>query len=94
MTHTLMLLSDRLGADRSARCAEEKADEETAACLSPASTKISAFDVSQPSISRRTSNGVLRSIWTVLFKAKINLLLPSGPAAILLHYLTQKHVRI
>ncbi|CAA6664562.1 unnamed protein product [Spirodela intermedia] len=73
----------------------ENADEETAACLSPASTKTSAFDVSQPSIPRRTSDGVRcrlkRSIFIVLFKAKINLLLPCGPAAILLHHLTQKH---
>lgn len=32
------------------------------------------------------------SIYTVLIKAKINVLLPFGPLAILLHYLTDKHV--
>lgn len=32
------------------------------------------------------------SIYTVLIKAKINVLLPFGPLAILLHYLTHKHV--
>ncbi|KMT03761.1 hypothetical protein BVRB_8g189090 [Beta vulgaris subsp. vulgaris] len=31
------------------------------------------------------------SIYTVLIKAKINVLLPFGPLAILLHYLTHKH---
>lgn len=35
----------------------------------------------------------LRSIYVVIFKAKINVLLPFGPVAILLHYLTGKHVR-
>ncbi|XP_052174661.1 vacuolar cation/proton exchanger 2-like isoform X6 [Diospyros lotus] len=33
----------------------------------------------------------LRSIYIVLIKAKINVLLPFGPLAILLHYLTGKH---
>lgn len=33
-----------------------------------------------------------RSIYFVLIKAKINLLLPFGPLAILLHYLTGHHV--
>ena len=36
----------------------------------------------------------LRSVYIVLIKAKINMLLPFGPMAILLHYLTGKHVRI
>lgn len=35
--------------------------------------------------------GPLRSIYIVLIKAKINMLLPFGPLAILLHYLTGKH---
>lgn len=35
----------------------------------------------------------LRSIYIVLIKAKINVLLPFGPLAILLHYLTGNHVR-
>ena len=34
----------------------------------------------------------LRSIYFILIKAKINMLLPFGPLAILLHYLTGKHV--
>ncbi|XP_054784496.1 vacuolar cation/proton exchanger 3-like isoform X1 [Prosopis cineraria] len=33
----------------------------------------------------------IRSIYIVLIKAKINMLLPFGPLAILLHYLTGKH---
>lgn len=36
---------------------------------------------------------IFRSIYIVLVKAKINVLLPFGPLAILLHYLTGKHVR-
>lgn len=35
----------------------------------------------------------LRSVYIVLIKAKINVLLPFGPLAILLHYLTGNHVR-
>lgn len=35
----------------------------------------------------------LRSIYIVLIKAKINMLLPFGPLAISLHYLTGNHVR-
>lgn len=35
----------------------------------------------------------LRSAYIVLVRAKINVLLPFGPLAILLHYLTGKHVR-
>ncbi|KAI3463176.1 hypothetical protein Pfo_019839 [Paulownia fortunei] len=34
---------------------------------------------------------ILRSIYIVLIKAKINVLLPFGPLAIILHYLTKKH---
>ncbi|KAL0319512.1 UNVERIFIED_CONTAM: Vacuolar cation/proton exchanger 2, partial [Sesamum angustifolium] len=34
---------------------------------------------------------ILRSIYIVLIKAKINVLLPFGPLAIMLHYLTKKH---
>ena len=36
----------------------------------------------------------MRSIYVVLIKAKINMLLPFGPLAIALHYLTGKHVCI
>lgn len=35
----------------------------------------------------------LKSAYIVLVRAKINVLLPFGPLAILLHYLTGKHVR-
>ena len=35
---------------------------------------------------------ILRSIYIVLIKAKINALLPFGPLAILLHYFTKMHV--
>ncbi|KAK6118723.1 hypothetical protein DH2020_047528 [Rehmannia glutinosa] len=34
---------------------------------------------------------ILRSIYIVLIKAKINVLLPFGPLAIMLHYLTKQH---
>lgn len=34
-----------------------------------------------------------RSIYIVILKAKINVLLPFGPLAILLHYLTKRHVK-
>lgn len=43
---------------------------------------------------RRTRNRILLSIYIVLIKAKINVLLPFGPLAIILHYLTGKHVRL
>lgn len=36
---------------------------------------------------------ILRSIYIVLIRAKINVLLPFGPLAVILHYLTNKHVR-
>lgn len=35
---------------------------------------------------------VLTSVHIVIFQAKINVLLPFGPLAVLLHYLTGKHV--
>lgn len=53
-----------------------------------------------PRLSREVSNSrllkklqisPLSSIYIVLIKAKINLLLPFGPLAILLHYLTHNH---
>ncbi|KAB5539157.1 hypothetical protein DKX38_016690 [Salix brachista] len=48
-------------------------------------------DMSKSWILKRIQMGPLRSIYTVLIKAKINMLLPFGPLAILLHYLTGKH---
>ena len=38
--------------------------------------------------------GAFKSVHTVVLKSKINLLLPFGPSAILLHYTTGKNVRI
>lgn len=43
---------------------------------------------------KRILGRVLRSINIVIMSAKINLLLPFGPLSIVLHYLTEKHVRI
>lgn len=34
---------------------------------------------------------IFRSIYIVLIKAKINMLLPFGPLAIVMHYVTGKH---
>ncbi|XP_020595460.1 vacuolar cation/proton exchanger 3-like [Phalaenopsis equestris] len=50
----------------------------------------SMASVSQSYGSMRTRSRLLMSIYIVLFKAKINLLLPFGPLAMILHYLTQK----
>lgn len=36
---------------------------------------------------------ILRSIYIVLIRARINVLLPFGPLAICLHYFTKMHVR-
>lgn len=38
------------------------------------------------------SGGVCRSIKTVLFSSKLNLLMPFGPVAILVHFLTGNEV--
>ncbi|XP_072982315.1 vacuolar cation/proton exchanger 2-like isoform X2 [Typha latifolia] len=40
---------------------------------------------------RRTNSRVLMSIYIVIVQAKINVLLPFGPLAVMLHYLTGKH---
>ncbi|KAK0595221.1 hypothetical protein LWI29_004636 [Acer saccharum] len=48
-------------------------------------------DVAYSWIFKKILMGPLRSIYVVLLKAKINLLLPFGPLAIMLHYLTGKH---
>ncbi|KAL6334422.1 hypothetical protein AAG906_015000 [Vitis piasezkii] len=42
-------------------------------------------------IFKKMRTAPLRSVYIVLIKAKINMLLPFGPLAILLHYLTGKH---
>ncbi|EEF39364.1 Vacuolar cation/proton exchanger, putative [Ricinus communis] len=48
-------------------------------------------DVVNTWVFKRIRMSPLRSIYIVLIKAKINVLLPFGPLAILLHYVTQKH---
>ncbi|KAI3941046.1 hypothetical protein MKW92_045322 [Papaver armeniacum] len=74
---------------------------------SPTARKIHAFDTSSHvaslvdipysatasyySSSKRLRNRALMSIYIVLIKAKINVLLPFGPLAIILHYTTGKH---
>jgi Ca2+:H+ antiporter len=42
---------------------------------------------------RSAKSRILMSIYIVLIKAKINVLLPFGPLAVILHYVTGKHVR-
>ncbi|PKU74981.1 vacuolar cation/proton exchanger 2-like isoform X2 [Dendrobium catenatum] len=51
----------------------------------------SMASVSQSYGPMRTRSRLLMSIYVVIFKAKINLLLPFGPLAMILHYLTQMH---
>ncbi|XP_078432877.1 vacuolar cation/proton exchanger 2-like [Wolffia australiana] len=70
---------------------KDRDEEKTLVGRSLSPRNMQAFEVFQPPISKGSLNGFLCSIHTVLFKAKINLLLPFGPMAILLHYLTRKH---
>lgn len=81
-----------------------ESDEEIPFSSSQATDKLQNFHfetsrtISEPNISSswasyRLRNSIIRSIYIVLIKAKINVLLPFGPLAILLHYLTGKHVR-
>lgn len=92
------------------RSSQEKvdldSDEEIPFSSSPSSNKMQSMHCEASSISspthishpwvirkmRRIS--VFRSIYIVVIKAKINILLPFGPLAILLHYITEKHVRL
>ncbi|XP_039145056.1 vacuolar cation/proton exchanger 3-like isoform X1 [Dioscorea cayenensis subsp. rotundata] len=53
----------------------------------------SFVDFSQPLSVSRVVQRVFKSISVVIFQAKINLLLPFGPLAIILHYLTKKHLQ-
>ncbi|KAK2651797.1 hypothetical protein Ddye_011653 [Dipteronia dyeriana] len=79
----------------------ESDDDEIPFSSSPLSNKVHAFDfepemypsadVAYSRIFKQIRMGPLRSIYVVLIKAKINLLLPFGPLAIMLHYLTGKH---
>lgn len=80
-------------------------DEEIPFSTSQGPVKVHPFDfetshiVSHKPLSniwilKRMRSAPLRSVYVVLIKAKINMLLPFGPLAILLHYVTGKHVRI
>ncbi|XP_042501988.1 vacuolar cation/proton exchanger 2-like isoform X2 [Macadamia integrifolia] len=74
-------------------------EEEIPFCSSQSSRKMHAFETSHglPDVSHTWSpkrihyKAAFKSINAVLIKAKINMLLPFGPLAILLHYLTGKH---
>ncbi|XP_052174657.1 vacuolar cation/proton exchanger 2-like isoform X2 [Diospyros lotus] len=77
-------------------------DEEIPFTSSQATSKVHGFDFEAPHVGshakvsnswlfKQTRATPLRSIYIVLIKAKINVLLPFGPLAILLHYLTGKH---
>ncbi|GFY97273.1 cation exchanger 5 [Actinidia rufa] len=81
-----------------------ESDEEVPLSSSQATSKMHTFDFEASHIGSRAklSNSCfskkiclrpLRSIYIVLIKAKINILLPFGPLAIMLHYLTGKHER-
>ena len=78
-------------------------DEEIPFSSSPTKRKVHSLDFEMDHVhtrsdvpKSRTFNfmriSLLRSIYVVLIKAKINLLLPFGPLAILLHYTSGKHV--
>ncbi|KAG5538064.1 hypothetical protein RHGRI_025224 [Rhododendron griersonianum] len=79
-----------------------ESEEEIPLTSSQAMSKAHPFDFEAPHIGphAKLSNSwfskpmqirAFRSIYIVLVKAKINVLLPFGPLAILLHYLTGKH---
>uniref|UniRef100_A0A5B6ZTQ0 Vacuolar cation/proton exchanger n=1 Tax=Davidia involucrata TaxID=16924 RepID=A0A5B6ZTQ0_DAVIN len=79
-----------------------ESDEEIPFNSSQTTDKVCTFDfetshigqhanISKSWAFKRMWNRPLCSIHTVLIKAKINMLLPFGPLAILLHYLTGKH---
>ncbi|XP_027340043.1 vacuolar cation/proton exchanger 2-like isoform X2 [Abrus precatorius] len=73
-------------------------DDDTPFSSSPSASKVHTFNF-ETSVDLRKSSlfNILRitrfsrSIYVVLIKAKINMLLPFGPLAILLHYLTGHH---
>nr|WMS59629.1 CAX3 [Impatiens uliginosa] len=78
-----------------------ESDEEVPFSSSQASNKPRSFDFEASRVVphakftwkfiKQIRNGPLMSIYIVLIKAKINVLLPFGPLAILMHYLTGKH---
>lgn len=78
--------------------------EEIPFSSSPARRKVQTFDFDNLTmgshgvaanswITKKMRMSPFRSIEVVLIKAKINVLLPFGPLAILLHYITKRHVR-
>jgi Ca2+:H+ antiporter len=80
-----------------------ESDEEIPFNSSASTNKVAAFEMNHlpPQsvmanswIARHIVIRAVRSIYIVLLKAKINILLPFGPLAILLHYVTGKHVCI
>lgn len=82
---------------------ELDSDEEKPFSTSPSARKSHTFDFEAVDLGPRAGAlnlwiqkqmrfRPLRSIYIVLLTAKINVLLPFGPLAILLHYLTGKHV--
>lgn len=79
-----------------------ESDEEIPFSSSAATNKVEALDcemvhltarsvMANSWIARHIGIRAMRSIYIVLLKAKINILLPFGPLAILLHYVTGKH---
>lgn len=78
-------------------------DEEIPFSSTPVMRKVHAFDsetthayphadMANSRVFKQIRMGPLSSIHTVIFKSKINVLLPFGPLVILLHYVTEKHV--
>lgn len=81
-----------------------QSDEQTPFSASPVRRKVHSFSFgtqgesfrdsvfsSRSRVLKRIENSRLRSIYIVLIRAKINILLPFGPLAIFLHYFTEKH---
>ncbi|CAN4089242.1 unnamed protein product [Withania somnifera] len=77
-------------------------DEEIPFSSSQASIKMDSLHYEAPHVASPRSHrsrvlrkmyqiSLLRSVYTVIIKAKINVLLPFGPLAILLHYVTGKY---
>lgn len=80
-------------------------DEKLPFSTSPAKSKVHLFnsemshthmhpssDVRKSRVFNLVWKSPLRSLYIVLIRAKINILLPFGPLAIFLHYVTEKHV--
>ncbi|KAJ9183238.1 hypothetical protein P3X46_007124 [Hevea brasiliensis] len=79
-----------------------ESDEDISFVLSPVRSKVHSFDFETTIVGshadvvnsralKRILMSPLRSIYIVLIKAKINLLLVFGPSAIFLHYFTRNH---